>query len=58
MARNKPKAKKLRLAKATKQSVGAPFWAIFRKFGMKRKSHRWRLNPHMRRSWRRKKLKK
>lgn len=57
MARNKPTAKKKRLAKVTKQSVGAPFWSILKKFG-KRKSHRWRLNPHMRRNWRRNKAKR
>ena len=57
MARNKPKARKMRLTKAGRSARGAPFWAILRKFG-KRRSHRWRLNPHMRRNWRRSKLKK
>ncbi|MCW1296513.1 MAG: 50S ribosomal protein L39e [Candidatus Parvarchaeota archaeon] len=56
MARNKPKAKKLRLASAHKKYISAPLFAVLKKFGLKR-GHRWRLNPHMRRHWRRKKLK-
>jgi len=57
MARNKPHAKKKRLMKAGKKSTAGPVWAILRKFG-KRRTHRWRLNPGMRRHWRRGKLKK
>jgi large subunit ribosomal protein L39e len=57
MARNKPLAKKKRLNKANKVSKAGPVWAILRKFG-KRRTHRWRLNPQMRRNWRRGKLKK
>ncbi|MBR9677954.1 MAG: 50S ribosomal protein L39e [Nanoarchaeota archaeon] len=55
MASNKTRPKKLRLIKAEKESVPAPFWAILRKFG-KRRSDRWRLNPHKRRNWKRSKL--
>ena len=57
MARNKPFAKKKRLNKAKKQSTAGPVWALLRKFG-RRRTHRWRLNPGMRRNWRRGKLKK
>lgn len=57
MARNKPRAKKLRLSRAARSSVAAPFWAILKTLG-KRKTHRWRLNPGERRSWKKNKLKK
>lgn len=57
MARNKPRAKKLRLVKAGRTSIAAPFWTIIRKLG-KRRTHRWRLNPGERRHWRRNRLKK
>ena len=53
---NKLLGKKKRLGAAAKESVAAPFWAILRKFG-KRKSNRWRLNPHKRRTWRRNRIK-
>lgn len=56
MARNKHLSRKLRLIKAAKRSVAAPFWALLRVFG-KRRVYRWRLNPHERRNWRRTKLK-
>ncbi|PIO00343.1 50S ribosomal protein L39e [archaeon CG10_big_fil_rev_8_21_14_0_10_43_11] len=56
MASNKVPAKKKRLAKATNSNVAAPFWAVIRKLG-KRRTHRWRLNQHMRRHWRRNSLK-
>ncbi len=56
MARTKHISRKLKLIKATKSAVAAPFWAILKKFG-KRKVYRWRLNPHKRRHWRRNKLK-
>ena len=52
MARNKPRAKKKRLIAKAKESVAAPVFAVLKKFG-KRRSQRWRLNPHKRRSWRR-----
>ena len=57
MAVGKHIARKLRLLKAGRASRGAPAWAILKKFG-KRRSNRWRLNPHMRRHWRSSKLKK
>ncbi|UCH01716.1 MAG: 50S ribosomal protein L39e [Candidatus Bathyarchaeota archaeon] len=50
MARNKPAAKKRRLAKANKQSQSVPAWVIAKTRG------RVRANPK-RRNWRRKKLK-
>lgn len=56
MATTKPRAKKKRLASAHKRSIAGPVWAILKKFG-KRRTHRWRLNPHMRRQWRNRKLK-
>jgi len=54
--RNKPHAKKRRLLSAGKSSIAAPVWAILRKFG-RRRTHRWRSNPQMRRPWRNQKLK-
>ena len=57
MARNKPYARKKRLNKATMTSIAGPVWAILKKFG-KRKTHRWRLNPGMKRNWRQNTLKK
>jgi len=56
MTSQKSKATKLKLEKAAKESRAAPFWAVLRKFG-KRRSHRWRLNPQMRRKWRRDRIK-
>ncbi len=55
MARNKPKSLKNRLIKAMKRNRPATYWAIIRKFG--KRGHRWRLNPQVRRNWRRDKLK-
>jgi len=59
MARNKPKGKKLRLAKALKSCIPAPIWFIIRKYGRKRGPlrGRWSLNIHKRRNWRSKRLK-
>lgn len=57
MARNKHPARKKRLNSANKSAIAGPVWAILKKFG-KRKTHRWRLNPHKRRHWRRTRLKK
>ena len=50
MARNKPTAKKRRLAKAGKQRKAVPTWVIARTVG------RVRTNPRRRR-WRRRKIK-
>jgi len=57
VARNKHLARKKRLMSAKKSSIAGPLWAILRKFG-RRRTHRWRLNPHKRRHWRRTRLKK
>lgn len=56
MARNKHVSKKKKLAKEMKSSVAAPFWALLRSYG-KRRVYRWRLNPQVRRQWRRTKIK-
>jgi ribosomal protein L39E len=56
MATGKLRAKKKRIGSAHKSSIAGPVWAILKKFG-KRRTHRWRLNPHMRRKWRSSKLK-
>jgi len=51
MARNKPAAKKRRLAKATKQRKAVPTWAMMRTGG------KVRTNPKRRRQWRTRKIK-
>jgi large subunit ribosomal protein L39e len=51
MARIKPAAKKLRLAKAGKQKESVPTWVIARTDG------KVRTNPKRRRNWRSRKLK-
>ncbi|HDN90882.1 MAG TPA: 50S ribosomal protein L39e [Candidatus Aenigmarchaeota archaeon] len=56
MAKQKPKARKKRLIKATKSRRPAPAWVLLKVFG-RRRVWRWILNPHMRRSWRGRKLK-
>ena len=56
MARYKPKAKKLRLAKAAKHTRWAPFWTVPRKYGKGRKVHPGR-HTVVKRSWRRTKTK-
>lgn len=50
MSRNKPLAKKLRLAKALKSNNPIPAWVILKTSG------KFRINP-LRRNWRRNKLK-
>ena len=57
MARNKHIARKKRLIKENKSSRPAPYWAILKVFG-KRRVYRWRLNIHMRRNWRKNKIKR
>lgn len=57
MARNKPFARKKRLLKAGKSNIAGPVWCILKKFG-KRRTHRWRLNPHENRNWRHDKISK
>jgi large subunit ribosomal protein L39e len=51
MARNKPAAKKLRLAKAGKQKKPVPTWVISKTLG------KVRANPKGRRRWRTRKIK-
>ena len=51
MARVKPTAKKLRLAKAGKESAGVPTWVIARTEG------KFRQNPKQGRKWRNRKIK-
>ncbi|MEM0015498.1 MAG: 50S ribosomal protein L39e [Saccharolobus sp.] len=50
MSRNKPVAKKLRLAKSAKSNVPIPVWVVLKTGG------KIRFNP-LRRNWRRNKLK-
>ena len=57
MARNKHIARKRRLIKENKSARPAPYWAILKVFG-KRRVYRWRLNIHMRRNWRKNKIKR
>lgn len=56
MARYKPKAKKLRLAKKGRQARWAPFWIIPKTFGKGRRVHPSRLTK-VKRNWRRTKTK-
>ena len=56
MARNKPKAKKLRLAKAGKHTRWAPVWIVPKINKGMRKVHPMRYTTK-KRSWRRTKLK-
>jgi|GEM_PF-801141 len=56
MTSRKTNVLKKRIATVLNKTVGAPAWAILRKFG-KRRSHRWRLNPQVRRNWRQTRLK-
>ena len=51
MARVKPPAKKLRLAKASRVAAGVPTWVIARTDG------KFRDNPKQRRTWRTRKIK-
>jgi len=56
MARNKPKAKKLRLAKRKRQTKWAPFWIIPKIYRVGRRVHPGR-HTYIKRSWRRDKIK-
>ena len=42
MARNKPLAKKLRLARAGRRARAVPMWVIAKTLGRVRRSNRWR----------------
>lgn len=48
--------KKVKLSKAKKQTKWAPFWTVLKKYGQGKKVHPSR-HTHVKRSWRRKKLK-
>ncbi len=56
MTRNKPTAKKNRLAKRRKQTRWAPFWTVPKIYGKSRKIHPGR-HTATKRSWRRTKTK-
>jgi ribosomal protein L39E len=56
MAKVKHPSKKLRLAKAGRQTRWAPFWTVPKKYGKARKVHPGR-HTARKRSWRRTKLK-
>jgi len=56
MARYKSLSKKLKLGKKNKQTKWAPFWTVFKKFGVGKKIHPSRLT-NVKRSWKRTKLK-
>jgi ribosomal protein L39E len=56
MAKVKHPSKKLRLAKAGRQSRWAPFWTVPKIYGKSRKVHPGR-HTTVKRSWRRTKLK-
>ena len=59
MAHVKPRGKKIRLGKEIKANKLAPIWAAIKAFGLKRGILlRRRMNRHVRRHWRRVKLKK
>ena len=60
MARNKTKSLKVKLNKARKESRVAPRWLVLKKYGGLKRAMRIpsrRLNPQMRRHWRRTRLK-
>ncbi|HDI01849.1 MAG TPA: 50S ribosomal protein L39e [Candidatus Bathyarchaeota archaeon] len=42
MARNKPLAKKLRLARASRMARSVPTWVVAKTLGKVRRSNRWR----------------
>ena len=52
MARNIHKSRKLRLAKAGRQTRWAPFWTVPKKYGVGRRVHPGR-HTFVKRSWRR-----
>ena len=56
MSRNKPKAKKLRLAKCKRQTRWATFWIIPKIYRLGRRVHPGR-HTTIKRSWRRDKIK-
>lgn len=56
MARYKHLSRKLRLAKKGEQTKWAPFWTVFKKYGVGRKVHPGR-HTAIKRHWRRTKTK-
>ena len=56
MARNKPTAKKKRLAKAARHTRWAPFWTVPKIYGTGRRVHPGR-HTKIKRSWKRTKTK-
>lgn len=56
MARNKPRAKKIRLIKKGNQTKWAPFWTVPKAYGRGRRVHPGR-HTAVKRSWRRTKTK-
>ncbi|MBN1924156.1 MAG: 50S ribosomal protein L39e [Nanoarchaeota archaeon] len=60
MTRNKVSSLKTKLVSAKRSYRVAPRWIVLRKYGgLKRSMHvsSWRVNPKMRRHWRKKKIK-
>jgi len=61
MAHNKPRAKKIRLNKKTKQNRLPPIWTALKKFGIRgiKAAYLWRnrMNSNVQRHWRRNNLK-
>jgi len=55
VARNKKRSVKKRLISEGKISRPATYWALVRKYG--KRGHRWRLNPQVRRNWRKNRIK-
>jgi ribosomal protein L39E len=51
MASNKPRGKKIRLGKASKQTRWAPFWTVPKKYGTGKKIHPGR-HTVVKRNWR------
>lgn len=59
MARNKQASLKKKLASANRRYRVAPRWVVLKKYGGLKRAMRissWRVNPSMRRHWRRNKL--
>ena len=50
MARNKPAARKLRLAKRGRQTRYAPYWTVLKIYGKGRRVHQGR-HTRVKRSW-------
>jgi len=55
VAKNKKRSVKKKLISEGKISRPATYWALVRKYG--KRGHRWRLNPQVRRNWRKNRIK-